>query len=397
MKWLVDRSSESSRSDAARDLSTYIGRYSTGEVDGGEIERTCESLLREPCECAGDQVQLRLDWSALQPVVVVEPPARTARIEECQTTRIGCEVRAAVGFDVARPASARIPITADRTSPPRPPEVEPDGSIPQVPFLKALLTQLALRVEETWGPVGVDEAMAQVGSDVGNRIEDEYRRVRQLVERLTSEQMADLFVRLKDAIDGDFYVIQYDDQRIVLGNRSCPFGNEAVRHSPNLCRVTSSVFGGIAARNTGEAKVVLDQRIAVGDPECRVTVFLGPGSSEDSPADLYGSRPDKTVSVAVTARDGGPPGKTTTTSATVASHALEALTPRELEVLSLLAQALGNQAIASRLFISKSAVEKHLQSLFRKLDLDGRDGQDRRVEAALLFEHWRRETAPHAD
>jgi hypothetical protein len=39
--------------------------------------------------------------------------------------------------------------------------------------------------------------------------------------------------------------------------------------------MTSSVFGGIAARNSGEASVVLEERIAVGDPECRIVVTLG--------------------------------------------------------------------------------------------------------------------------
>jgi hypothetical protein len=39
--------------------------------------------------------------------------------------------------------------------------------------------------------------------------------------------------------------------------------------------MTSSVFGGIAARNTGGAVVQLEERIAVGDPQCRVTVWLG--------------------------------------------------------------------------------------------------------------------------
>lgn len=300
-----------SRSDAARSLSAYMGRYAQGDLDAAEIERTCDSLLAQPCECAGDALQLRLDWTAVRPAVVVEPPVRTAAIEECASTRIGCEVRAPVGFDAARRVSARFPVTADRTSLPERSEVEPDGSIPKVPFLKALLAQLALRVEGAWGPGALDEEMAQVGSDVGNRMEDEYRRARQLVERLTSEQMADLFVRLKDAIDGDFYVIEYDDQRIVLGNRQCPFGNEAVRSSPDLCRVTSSVFGGIASRNTGEAHVVLEQRIAVGDPECRVTVVLCARSSEVSAQHLYGIQPARVVSVAKATRDGSAPARMT--------------------------------------------------------------------------------------
>ena len=65
-----------------------------------------------------------------------------------------------------------------------------------------------------------------------------------------------------------------DEDRIVLGNTRCPFG-DAVRLAPSLCRMTSSVFGGIAARNNdGPVLVTLEERIAVGDPGCRVTVCL---------------------------------------------------------------------------------------------------------------------------
>ena len=61
-------------------------------------------------------------------------------------------------------------------------------------------------------------------------------------------------------------MVEISDSRIVLENDQCPFGN-AVRKAPALCRVTSSVFGGIAARNRDDsAAVVLEERIAVGDP-----------------------------------------------------------------------------------------------------------------------------------
>ncbi|CAA9490002.1 MAG: sigma-54 dependent transcriptional regulator [uncultured Solirubrobacteraceae bacterium] len=84
-------------------------------------------------------------------------------------------------------------------------------------------------------------------------------------------EIADLY-GLKAAVGGDFYVVSADAGRIVLGNRRCPFGT-AVRHEPALCRMTSSVFGGIAARNTERSAVALEQRIALGDPECRVVVW----------------------------------------------------------------------------------------------------------------------------
>ncbi|HYZ37974.1 MAG TPA: methanogen output domain 1-containing protein [Pseudonocardiaceae bacterium] len=48
-----------------------------------------------------------------------------------------------------------------------------------------------------------------------------------------------------------------------------------VTHSPSLCLMTSAVFGGIAARNAEQAAVSLEERIAVGDPGCRVVIHLG--------------------------------------------------------------------------------------------------------------------------
>ena len=62
---------------------------------------------------------------------------------------------------------------------------------------------------------------------------------------------------------------------ITLVNHACPFGTD-VQRAPGLCRMTSSVFGGIAARTTNTETVVsLDERIAVGDPQCRVTITFG--------------------------------------------------------------------------------------------------------------------------
>ncbi|HEY0391575.1 MAG TPA: methanogen output domain 1-containing protein [Solirubrobacterales bacterium] len=137
---------------------------------------------------------------------------------------------------------------------------------------------MARSVEGEEGPEAAEALVAQVGANIGSRMEDEYRRARDIVGALRPDQVADLYVRLKAAIDGDFYVIEANEERIVLGNRACPFG-DAVKRAPGLCRMTSSVFGGIAARNFGEASVMLEERIAVGDPECRVVVSLASQSA----------------------------------------------------------------------------------------------------------------------
>ena len=64
---------------------------------------------------------------------------------------------------------------------------------------------------------------------------------------------------------------------------------------------------------------------------------------------------------------------------------LSSLTPREREVLGEIAQGKSNTAIAESLVLTKRAVEKHINSIFLKLDLSYADDVSRRVKAALLF------------
>ena len=64
---------------------------------------------------------------------------------------------------------------------------------------------------------------------------------------------------------------------------------------------------------------------------------------------------------------------------------LVALTPREHEVLSLMAEGRSNAGIASALVISPGAVEKHVASIFGKLGLPPAEGDNRRVLAVLRY------------
>jgi DNA-binding NarL/FixJ family response regulator len=70
----------------------------------------------------------------------------------------------------------------------------------------------------------------------------------------------------------------------------------------------------------------------------------------------------------------------------LAGNLLDTLTDRETEVLAEMAQGKSNAAISDELFVSQSAVEKHLNSIFAKLALSPADGeQHRRVAAVLTF------------
>ncbi len=64
---------------------------------------------------------------------------------------------------------------------------------------------------------------------------------------------------------------------------------------------------------------------------------------------------------------------------------LDRLTPREREVLNLMAEGLSNSGIAERLVVSNGAVEKHISNVFMKLGLDPGDGSHRRVLAVLTY------------
>ena len=64
---------------------------------------------------------------------------------------------------------------------------------------------------------------------------------------------------------------------------------------------------------------------------------------------------------------------------------LERLTPREREVLSLMAEGRSNAGIAEALVLTVGAVEKHVQSILSKLDLPQSTGDHRRVLAVLAY------------
>jgi DNA-binding NarL/FixJ family response regulator len=67
------------------------------------------------------------------------------------------------------------------------------------------------------------------------------------------------------------------------------------------------------------------------------------------------------------------------------SGPLQRLTPREREVLGLMAEGRSNAAIASRLFVTEKAVSKHTNSIFSKLDLRASEDDNRRVLAVLAY------------
>jgi hypothetical protein len=141
-------------------------------------------------------------------------------------------------------------------------------------FLRTLLRHLSGALEDA---VGLREASGFV-SIVAQKLADELNRDYRIAlskPGLSRSEVARVVVDLKRRIQGDFYILEESDEKIVLGNRKCPFG-EKVAGRPSLCMMTSTVLGVIAAENLGYSKVVLDQTIARGNSGCRIVLHLKP-------------------------------------------------------------------------------------------------------------------------
>ncbi|MFJ4164726.1 helix-turn-helix transcriptional regulator [Microbacterium sp. NPDC089698] len=66
-------------------------------------------------------------------------------------------------------------------------------------------------------------------------------------------------------------------------------------------------------------------------------------------------------------------------------RALDALTPRELEVLALMSEGWSNAAIGAHLFLSERTVETHIGGIFTKLGIEDSPDGNRRVRAILAY------------
>lgn len=165
-----------------------------------------------------------------------------------------------------------------------------DVSLDRDSFMRTLIRELSGALQDV---VGLEEAagfVSIVGQSMGRQIDQAYRAAWG-AERLTRPQVSQVLVDLKRRINGDFFVIEEDAEKIVLGNRACPFG-EKVEGRPALCMMTSNVFGSIAADNLGYAKVRLEETIASGSAGCRIVIYLQPKveSEETEGREYFGTR-----------------------------------------------------------------------------------------------------------
>lgn len=144
-------------------------------------------------------------------------------------------------------------------------------------FTRELLRELADILEVRLGLEETASYIAMVGHRIGDEMNSEYRAAAGK-PRLDVHEVAAALVDLKRRIEGGFSIESIDEEKIVLVNTACPFG-EYVKGRRSLCMMTSSVFGHVAADNLGYARVDLEETIARGAPGCRVVVYLDEGDA----------------------------------------------------------------------------------------------------------------------
>ena len=192
----------------------------------------------------------------------------------------------------------------DLRNPPRNGRSEPTGGVTKVEnrvvvkdhfawlspvtFLQAIATQSMEIGSKYFEEPGKDQVrhIEQLGLGASGCFEEAYRKANAIEGPLDHETYADLIVEIKNRIGGNFSRATSEPGVVRVTSTRCPFG-DGVKNTPSLCQMTSSVFGGIAARNFGFAKIVLHQRIACNDRTCEVSVVTDPAIADRYQGDEY--------------------------------------------------------------------------------------------------------------
>jgi two-component system response regulator HydG len=145
-------------------------------------------------------------------------------------------------------------------------------------FLQTFILEL-MHASEQQGQKHCEQLIEHIAKTAGCFFEETYRQEKNNHDLLDIERYIELILALKNNIGGNFSLVSSKKDCITLSNTCCPFG-ERVTNFPELCRMTSSVFGGIAARNFGYAKVEIKQSIARNNRTCEVCVYTNPNTAK---------------------------------------------------------------------------------------------------------------------
>ena len=165
-----------------------------------------------------------------------------------------------------------------------------------VNFLQTFVTQSVKVVGQLGCPdcAGHPDYIEHLGLAASSCFEAAWREQGDVQGSLDLARYSDMIVSIKNQIGGNFSRASSEPGVVRVINTRCPFG-DAVKEAPELCRMTSSVFGGIAARNFGYAKVSLNKRLATNDGMCEVCIYTDRDSAARYDGDEYESESEGVV------------------------------------------------------------------------------------------------------
>ena len=173
---------------------------------------------------------------------------------------------------------------------------DPPADLSPLSFLQMFVTQ-SVKLSGLASGAPRHDAIEYLGLTASSCLELYARQQLNLPERIDRDHYERLIVYIKNAIGGEFEAVSGAEEEGVVHvvNHRCPFGAR-VRDAPELCRTTASVFGGIAARNFGYAKVELKRRIALRDDRCEVCIYTDREAAKGQAGDEYVSEGGTVVS-----------------------------------------------------------------------------------------------------
>lgn len=155
-----------------------------------------------------------------------------------------------------------------------------------IAFLQTFIIEL-MHASEQLGEEQSLQLIENIALTAGCFFEEVYRSGKKNKHnKLNIENYIELILGLKNNIGGNFSLSSSNQDCVAVCNSSCPFGEKVVNF-PELCRMTSSVFGGIAARNFGYAKVEIAKSIAQHHGCCEVYIHLNPEKAISRPGIEY--------------------------------------------------------------------------------------------------------------
>ncbi|WP_198244868.1 sigma 54-interacting transcriptional regulator [methane-oxidizing endosymbiont of Gigantopelta aegis] len=152
-------------------------------------------------------------------------------------------------------------------------------------FLQTFILEL-MHASEQSGQEQAQQLIEHIARTAGCYFEEIYRADSNKENTLDRESYIELILGLKNNIGGKFSLSSSTQDSIKVCNSRCPFGEKVVNF-PSLCGMTSSVFGGIAARNFGYAKVEIAKSIANHDGCCEVYIHLNQETAKHKAGVVY--------------------------------------------------------------------------------------------------------------